>query len=118
MNELSYDRSDYIGKVILVGITYEDEDGNELGRTQGYGLITRITESGIFFEYQDEEFSIPPDLSALEPAGPGIYQLKDTDDQVENPDFVSTWTLVTDKDAEQANSGEQPASGNPDKPGA
>ncbi|HVT80131.1 MAG TPA: hypothetical protein VHM90_05695 [Phycisphaerae bacterium] len=91
----------YIGKHVLVGLTYTDADGNVVSQAQLHGKITRITDAGIFFNQADGsgEFSLPPDITSLQPAKPGIYRLRATGEEIHNPDFVSVWTIKAPPDA-------------------
>jgi hypothetical protein len=83
----------YLGKHLLVGITYLDHKEKVIEKRQFHGKITRITERGIFvMQANGEEFSLPPDIRSLKPAKPGTYRLRSTGEVVENPDFISTWT--------------------------
>src|ERR1700685_4094802 len=66
------DIDSYIGKHVLAGLTYVDAAGDVVSKLQVHGVITRITEEGIFFDQANgEEFSLPPDLDSLEIAAPG-----------------------------------------------
>jgi hypothetical protein len=88
------DHSTYIGKRVLAGLTYIDGKGEVVSKLQVHGIITRITEEGIFFEQANgEEFSLPPDVDSLRPAAPGNYTLRATREVVIDPDFISTWTI-------------------------
>ena len=88
------DGSKYIGKHLLFGITYVDADDQVIDQMQSHGTITRIDENGVFIELANgETFSLPPSLESLHPAKPGVYRLRSTGGAVENPDFVSTWTV-------------------------
>jgi hypothetical protein len=88
------DTSTYVGKHLLAGLTYVDADGQVVGKLQVHGVISRITEEGIFFlQTNGEEFSLPPDLDSLSAAGPGNYTLRATGEVVVDPDFVSSWTI-------------------------
>lgn len=83
-----------IGKVLLVGITYADKDGNIKVRKQFWGTVTAADKSKILIEQKNGEIlSLPPDLSAIEPAPEGEYRLHSTGEVVVNPDFLSTWTV-------------------------
>ena len=74
--------------------TYVDAEDQVINKLQSHGMITRIDETGIFIEQANgETFSLPPDLESLQPAKPGVYRLRSTGEAVENPDFVSTWTV-------------------------
>lgn len=81
-----------IGKILLVGITYEDKDGNVKERKQFWGTVTAADKKKILIEQKNGEiFSLPPDLSAIKPAPEGEYRLHSTGEVVVNPDFLSTW---------------------------
>ena len=83
----------YVGKRLLVGITYETEDGEFLTREQFHGVIVAADKSGVIVERSDtnERVSLPPQL---EKAQPGEYRLKSTGELVVDPDFVATWRLT------------------------
>jgi hypothetical protein len=85
----------YIGKHILVGLTYTDARGKVVRQCQMHGTITRVNARGIFFERADGEgeYSLPPDVNALVVAERGEYRLRATGEVVLNPDYVSTWTI-------------------------
>ncbi|HUO07316.1 MAG TPA: hypothetical protein VM008_03220 [Phycisphaerae bacterium] len=85
---------DYIGKHLLVGLTYLDHDGAITRQLQLHGTITQICDEGIFIEQPDgEEFSLPPDPDSLRPAKPGEYRLRSTGEVVVNPDYLSNWEV-------------------------
>jgi len=86
---------DYIGKHVLVGLTYVDHTNTVTKQAQLHGTITRITDEGIFFEPAngEGEFSLPPDVDSLRPAKPGEYRLRSTGEVVVDPDYVSSWTI-------------------------
>ena len=83
-----------VGKRILVGITYEDPEGNVIEHQQLSGLIVAAClEKGIEIE-QDESggiFTLPPSPEAMQPAAPGRYRLRGSGRVVIDPDLVSTW---------------------------
>ena len=89
----------FLNKSILVGITYLDKDGSELAKKQFHGLIKTINDNTtvIKINSNDEDFSIPTDIRNFEKAEPGIYKLKSTGEMVENPDFVTSWTVTKPK---------------------
>lgn len=83
-----------LGKVMLVGITYSDSDGNIKERKQFWGTVKSADKSKILIEQKNGEIlSLPPDLEAVEPAPEGEYRLHSTGEVVVNPDFLSTWIL-------------------------
>jgi hypothetical protein len=90
----------YIGKHLLVGVTYLDHNEHMLEKEQFHGDIVRINEhEGIVIKLRDSgnEFKLPPQVETLRPASPGEYQLRATGEVVVNPDLVATWTVVKPK---------------------
>ena len=86
----------YIGKHILVGVTHRNHQDEITGIEQFHGEIIRASrEEGIIIRLNGstEERWVPPDLTRLEPAPPGHYRLKATDEIVVDPDFLSSWTV-------------------------
>lgn len=84
-----------IGKTILVGMTFYDKNDEFVERKQSWGEIVAVNENTIFIKQKnEEEFSIPNDPSAIEPANPGTYRLHKTGEVVENPDYLSTWNVT------------------------
>ncbi len=89
----SYD--ELIGKVLLIGLSYYSHDGKFIEDKQLYGRVTESNESGITITQADgEEFSIPPDLSAIEKAAPGDYTLCSTKEVVKNPDYLARYNIT------------------------
>ena len=57
-------------------------------------MITRAVENvAIYLQNEGEEFSLPPDPDAFQPAAPGRYTLKTTGEVVVDPDFLAAWTV-------------------------
>ena len=93
MNEL---QKKYLGKHLLVGLTYLEKDESIREQVQFHGNITAISENTVVFKRNDngEEFSIPYDNDNLEAGDPeAVYELKSTGEAVENVDFISSWTI-------------------------
>ena len=86
---------DYVGKYLLMSLTYLDDVGTVEHKSQRHGIITRVNEAIIAVERQDtgEEFTLPADLSALTVAAPGEYHLKPSGDVVTNPDYLVIYTI-------------------------
>jgi hypothetical protein len=88
----------YVGKYILVGITYADHAGRELRHQQLHGVIESAGREGMRIAlkgaYEGQSWNMPPDLRAIQPADPGIYTLHMTGESVENPDLLATWTVT------------------------
>lgn len=91
--------SDYIGKYVLAGITEVDREDNVIARFEKHGQISSISPEGIVIVNPNtgEEFTLPPAVEHLQKARPGRYHLKSGDDVVDDPDFVSVWTVAPGK---------------------
>jgi hypothetical protein len=87
----------YVGKYILVGLTYIDHEGNQTRRVQLHGVVENAAPNGITIRLRGprdgESWNMPPDLRAISAAAPGIYTLHDTGERIENPDLLATWTI-------------------------
>lgn len=87
---------DLIGKRILVGLTYVDDDENVTDKAGFHGEIVKAGEDeGITIMVSDsgQTFVLPPDLSAVHAASPGRYQYNSDGEVVVDPDFISNWTI-------------------------
>jgi len=86
----------FIGKHIIVGITYEDSEGNVEERIQFHGTIIQANKKGILIRKHnsDEIFTLPPDIGSIEKAEKAIYKLHSTGEEVINPDYKTTWTVT------------------------
>jgi L-ascorbate metabolism protein UlaG (beta-lactamase superfamily) len=94
----------YTGKHILVGITYKDAKGKVTEQVQFDGHVARINEGeGIVIFRRDTaaEFTLPPDLSSLRPAGPGEYRLRSTGEVIKDPDLLTSWTIDASDDEKE-----------------
>jgi len=87
---------DYVGKHLLISLTYVDQADKVKYKVQMHGVITRINEAVIVVIRQDsgEEFTIPADMDALKVAGEGEYHLKPSGAVVVNPDYLAVWTIT------------------------
>ena len=85
------DGSHYIGKRLLVGITYETQEGDFIRQDQFHGLIVEAGHGGVVIERADtgERVSLPPQLQQAEP---GEYRLRSTGEIVIDPDYFARWT--------------------------
>jgi hypothetical protein len=87
----------FLGKHILVGVTYKDHAGQELRRQQLHGVVEHASPEGIRISLrganQGQSWNMPPDLRAISRANPGIYTLHSTGEQIENPDLLATWEI-------------------------
>jgi len=100
MNDL---KEKYVGKHLLVGLTYLNKDESLKERIQLHGTINKISENTIVFKRTDngEDFSIPFDEENLQEGQPeAVYELKTTGEAVESVDFISSWTIHPPKESE------------------
>lgn len=84
------------GKLILVGITYEDAEGAVVEYVQFFGRVMRAEQaSGIMLALEGsrsgETYTLPPDMRSMEVARPGEYRLRSTGEVVIDPDYLVTW---------------------------
>jgi hypothetical protein len=92
---------DIIGKIALIGLTYHQE-GQPPELKQLYGRVTRVNKQGISLQlegsHKGELFNLPPGINAFEFAKPGYYRFRSSDEGVENPDFIVTYNVYSNKD--------------------
>lgn len=89
------DEQDLIGKLLIVGVTFIDCDGEMLDQFQTYGRIASVDVThGIAIERPGGRgrFTVPCDLTNIFPAPPGEYRLRCSGEVVVNPDFTTAWT--------------------------
>ena len=91
----------YLGKYILVGVTYVDAAGQVEDSVQMHGVVQSASQDGIRIalkgERDGQSWTMPADLSAISPAQPGRYELPETGEIIENPDFICTWMVQKPK---------------------
>ncbi len=88
---------EYVGKTILIGVSYYDHKGNLREQKQWYGVIETFSNSeGIRVRLQDSNHPccLPPDPRAIRKAEPGTYTLRSTGEVVEDPDYLATWDCM------------------------
>ena len=83
-------------KLILIGLTFIDENGKLIEQYQTHGLIMELTDDGILkIERKDRAiFQMPYDKDAIKKAAKGEYREKLTGAIVKDPDFMMTWEIV------------------------
>lgn len=88
----------YIGKYILVGVTYLAHDGSFLEQVQMHGVIQSVSTEGWEILLQGvkkgQTWLMPPDLDSVAQAKPGTYTLRSTGEIIENPNLLATWTVT------------------------
>jgi hypothetical protein len=88
-----------LGSRVLIGLTYCDASGRETGLEQLHGIVVEADRNhgiGVRLEgaHEGETKSLPPHTGAFEIAGPGVYTLRTTGEQVVDPDYLATWTIT------------------------
>jgi hypothetical protein len=87
----------YVGKYILVGLTFLDPYGRESRRQQLHGVIRSASPEGVLIElrgaHSGQNWNMPPALDAIRPAEPGRYTLHDTEEVIDDPDLLASWTI-------------------------
>lgn len=88
----------YLGKYILMGVTYLDHDGTFIEQIQMHGTVEAADpidgfQISLGGNRAGQTWFIPPDPNAISPAAPGSYRLRSTGEVVENPDLITTWTI-------------------------
>lgn len=89
----------FLGKRLLIGLTYRDHKKVVTSQVQIHGTIVRCDNNGIHILLTDGkgEFALPPDLKSLQKAPPGEYRLRLTGEVVVNPDFHTSWIITAPK---------------------
>ncbi|MCP3930936.1 MAG: hypothetical protein GY705_17765 [Bacteroidetes bacterium] len=89
----------YIGKLILIGLSFIDEKDELIEQYQTHGHIRTIEENGMMRIDRDSlpVFTIPFDEEAISKANPGIYRENSTGTEIENPDYTTSWSINTVK---------------------
>jgi hypothetical protein len=82
-----------IGKRILVGITYLGSGDVPDHTVQLTGTVTAVEPLVTIDHGQPAPFTLPPLQDAYDRAPPGKYTLRESGEVVEDPDFMTTWTV-------------------------
>jgi hypothetical protein len=88
---------EYVGKIVLLGVTYLDHEQKLIEQKQWVGMITTFSRrEGIQIKLRDsaDPCGLPPDDRGIRKAPPGVYRLRSTGEEVENPDYLATWTCI------------------------
>ena len=82
-----------IGKTLLVGLTFLDDDGAVTERQQFFGVVIEADDrDGILLdllgEHDGDTYALPPQTSNILAAEPGVTSLEG-----DTPDFVVNWAI-------------------------
>ena len=88
----------YVGRTIIIGLTYLDHAGNFLEQRQLHGEIVSAGRDGIEIalagKFAGQTWNMPPTLEGIRSAPAGDYRLRETGEVVVDPDLMSTWTIT------------------------
>jgi hypothetical protein len=95
-NLINSKQNTYLGQTVLAGITTIQVTSGQvqlIGQQQIFGTIKRINfTDGVVLQLANaEEFKLPPDLTLLQLAQPGEYELQASGEVVKNPKFITQW---------------------------
>ncbi len=82
-----------IGKTLMLGLTFLDDDGEVTERQQFFGVVIEANDQeGIVLDLLGEQdgdiYTLPPQTSAISATPPGVTSLSG-----ETPDFVVNWMV-------------------------
>jgi len=88
----------YIGKTVLIGLTYlqrTEQGAKVMEQKQIHGQISQVTPQRIEVTLStNQKYSLPPDLTMLQPARPGVYRLKASGDALKGINFITQWHVM------------------------
>jgi hypothetical protein len=95
-------QAELIGKTTLVELQHVDARGKQLLLEHAFGRITSVDQKdGIFIDClglrTGTTLALPAEVDPFIPARAGLYKMTTTGEEIEDPDFFSTWT-ITHKD--------------------
>ena len=88
-----------LGAIVFIGITYVAPDRIQKKLVQCHGMVTQvISDKGIEIECHGQRWNgqkiwMPPDLSMFHNSPPGIYKLRETGEEIVDPDFSASCTI-------------------------
>ena len=84
-----------VGARVLVRFNFCDEQGEVVEEQQFNGVIEKITDSEVLLRHPSngKEVSLPPHFGSYSVAEKGTYDLPSTGEKMQNPDFITEWTL-------------------------
>jgi hypothetical protein len=87
--------NNYVGKRVIIGITFLDAEGALIERFQMHGRISRVCDTeGVAITRPDGGiYVVPPNLRNFAPARPGEYRLRSDGRVVHDPDYLTSFTM-------------------------
>jgi hypothetical protein len=95
-------QADLIGRTTLIELQHVDARGKHLLLEHAFGtVVSADSKNGIFIDClgirSGTQLALPGEIENFHAARPGLYKLETTGEEVQDPDFFSTWT-ITHKD--------------------
>jgi hypothetical protein len=88
----------YVGRTIIIGLTYLDHAGNLVEQRQLHGEVISAYRKGIVIalagKYAGQTWNMPPALESIRGAPAGEYRFRETGEVVVDPDLMATWTIT------------------------
>jgi hypothetical protein len=87
------------GKMFLIGLTFIEKDRQLIEQYQTHGTVEILTDTGLLkIKRKDGSvFQIPYDKDTIRAAGKGEYRERATGEIINDPDFIMTWEVITDR---------------------
>jgi hypothetical protein len=87
-----------VGKTVLIGLTRSAHGETPVRYEQLHGVIESADRNRGFRvalegKRTGEDYWLPPQTTNFIAAEPGVYRLRSTGEEVENPDYISNWTI-------------------------
>lgn len=80
---------------LLAGISFVDPAGTLIRRQQFAGVVAQVVDGVVELDVGlAEPVLIPADSGCYQPARPGTYRLQETGEEIVDPDYLTTWTVV------------------------
>jgi hypothetical protein len=94
-----------VGTRLLVGVTVRAPDGGVVHREQFCGRVLEVRDGVVVVERPhapDDPALLPADYAAYDEAAPGTYVLAGSGETVVDPDYVTTWDVVSGEPSRDA----------------
>ena len=94
--------NDLQDRILVVGLTFVDPQGNLLDQFQTAGRVEGFEEDGtvLLRQLDGRIFRIPSEAGAFQRAEPGSFRIRDSGQVVENPDFMGHWEVNIERAVE------------------
>jgi len=94
----------WVGKSILAGLTWQNEQGRVMEQRQIYGVITGVKEAESTMEVDQahgEFWTLPYYPETVMQPPHGTYKCRSTGEEVVNPDLLMSWRIMRTEGGEQ-----------------